>query len=490
MSENRVPAVSNGRWENVSSLVLGRPVRFPLRYSERVLALVGLDFLALNGALLWGFWLSWEGLHVGEAVLQAAFPFLLGNLLWFIPALAFDLFDPRKANRYLSTLPAFLKAMACTTGFFLLVRQPLPELPAPFSDGLVLFPLAGLSILALRGVYILVLTHPIFTQRLFIVGTGPRGRLIAETVRPAAQDLFPVVGMIDESEAGREEVDSVKPPFDILGDRQELRTLIEKHQVNALILAPEGHLDGEFMGILMDCLELGVEIIPMPLLYEWITGRVPLDQMGGNFYTSMPIDHPGTSLFNRVAKRLMDILLACAGLLFLLPLTPLIAAGIYLESPGPVFYTQERVGRRGRRFRAYKFRSMITDAEKAGAVWAQKNDCRVTRVGRLLRKTHVDEFPQFFNILKGEMSAVGPRPERPEFVEELAREIPFFRVRHAVKPGMAGWGLVNQGYGASQEDARRKLEYDLYYIKYQSLWFDLGILIKTVIDTLTCRGRA
>ena len=128
-------------------------------------------------------------------------------------------------------------------------------------------------------------------------------------------------------------------------------------------------------------------------------------------------------------------------------------------------------------------------AEKGRAVWAEEDDHRATRTGRILRRTHVDEFPQFLNILKGEMTAVGPRPERPEFVEELAAEIPFYRVRHAVKPGMAGWALVKQGYGASKEDALLKLQYDLYYIKHQSLWLDVVILLKTIMDTLTLRGR-
>jgi lipopolysaccharide/colanic/teichoic acid biosynthesis glycosyltransferase len=132
---------------------------------------------------------------------------------------------------------------------------------------------------------------------------------------------------------------------------------------------------------------------------------------------------------------------------------------------------------------------MIPDAEKGNAVWAQKDDPRVTRVGRLLRKTHIDEFPQFINILKGEMSAVGPRAERPEFEKELADQIPFYRLRHEVKPGMAGWDLVHQGYGASVEDARVKLEYDLYYIKHQSLPLDMLILLKTILDTITFRGR-
>jgi lipopolysaccharide/colanic/teichoic acid biosynthesis glycosyltransferase len=186
----------------------------------------------------------------------------------------------------------------------------------------------------------------------------------------------------------------------------------------------------------------------------------------------------------------MDIVLAAIGMMILAPLLPFIALAIYLESPGPIFYKQERVGRGGKVFWAYKFRSMVPDAEKGEAVWAKRNDPRVTRVGRLLRKTHVDEFPQFINILKGEMSAVGPRPERPEFVDELAREIPFYRIRHTVKPGMAGWGLVKQGYGASKEDAFLKLQYDLYYIKHQSIQLDIIILLKTILDTLTFRGRA
>jgi lipopolysaccharide/colanic/teichoic acid biosynthesis glycosyltransferase len=181
--------------------------------------------------------------------------------------------------------------------------------------------------------------------------------------------------------------------------------------------------------------------------------------------------------------------LSSLGLALLGLALPVIAAAIYLDSPGPIFYLQERVGQGGRPFQMYKFRSMVPDAERDRAMWASVDDPRVTRTGRLLRATHLDEFPQFVNILKGEMSAVGPRPERPEFVEDLAKEIPFYRVRHAVKPGMAGWGLVRQGYGSSAEDAMLKLEYDLYYIKHQSLWLDMVILLKTIVHTITFRGR-
>jgi lipopolysaccharide/colanic/teichoic acid biosynthesis glycosyltransferase len=169
---------------------------------------------------------------------------------------------------------------------------------------------------------------------------------------------------------------------------------------------------------------------------------------------------------------------------------PLIALAIKLDSPGPLFYTQERVGQGGRIFRVRKLRTMVVNAEQNGqAVWATKNDPRVTRVGKILRKMHVDEFPQFWNILRGEMSAVGPRPERPEFVAQLEHRIPFYRLRHAVKPGMAGWALVNAGYVDSLEIAQLRVEYDLYYIKHQSLWLDLWILFRTVVQVVAFGGR-
>jgi lipopolysaccharide/colanic/teichoic acid biosynthesis glycosyltransferase len=215
-----------------------------------------------------------------------------------------------------------------------------------------------------------------------------------------------------------------------------------------------------------------------------------VEHVGGNWYVAMPLQPPSAGALWPAVKRLFDLLTAGLGALCLTLAFPFIALAIYLDSPGPIFYTQTRVGKGGKRFKVYKFRSMVPDAEKGGrAVWAKRHDDRVTRVGRIMRKMHVDEFPQFFNILKGEMSAVGPRPERPAFVEELAEEIPFYRVRHAVKPGMAGWGLVKQGYGASKEDAVIKLQYDLYYIKHQSLWLDIIILLKTVLDTVTFGGR-
>lgn len=186
----------------------------------------------------------------------------------------------------------------------------------------------------------------------------------------------------------------------------------------------------------------------------------------------------------RIPKRVTDIMLSAALIVGLSPLLVVVAILIKLDSPGPVFYRQERVGLYGRRFKVIKFRSMVTDAERAGAIWAQKNDTRVTRMGKFIRKTRIDEIPQALNVLAGEMSFVGPRPERPEFVALLEEKVPFYQDRHSVKPGITGWAQVEFEYGASVEDARTKHTYDLYYIKNFSLILDFIILLKTVRVTL------
>jgi len=298
---------------------------------------------------------------------------------------------------------------------------------------------------------------------------------------------YELIGFIDDDPSKQGEIMQGIP---VLGTRHLLGSYVESSGASEIILAITHEIHDELFKALVGCLERGVQIIPMPLLYEELTGRVPVHHIGDNWYVAMPLNHQGTGVLYPELKRVMDILLASLGLFLLGLALPFIALAIYLDSPGPIFYIQERVGKMGKIFQAYKFRSMVPDAENDGnAVWAEERDPRVTRVGRLLRATHVDEFPQFLNVLKGEMSVVGPRPERPEFVAELETEIPFYRIRYCIKPGMAGWALVRQGYGASKEDATIKLEYDLYYIRHQSLWLDLTILLKTIMDTLTFRGR-
>jgi len=485
MAEVKTQTLAEGPTFNVQRLL-----RLPLHISERRLLLMGLDLLAVNSALLLALALRPEHNLNWELIVQRPLWFLLLSVLWLPFAYAFDAYDLRVAGRLSTAAPAVLKAGAITVGVYLLIPYLPPALP-PSRLALFAFLLFTFILLvAGRGLYVLALAQPFFHRRALVIGAGWAGRTVAQALAENGDETCEVVGFVDDDPEKQGSTFHVSHfTFNVLGDRRVLPDLIAHHHVTILILAITHEIKGELLQTLMDCLELGVEIIPMPVLYEQLTGRVPIEHVGDNWYVAMPIHHPGTSALNRLIKRVSDIVLASLGFLCLAPVFPFLVLAIYLDSPGPIFYTQERVGRGGRRFRVFKFRSMVPDAEKGKAVWAQENDRRVTRIGHLLRRTHVDEFPQFLNILKGEMSAVGPRPERPEFVEELAREIPFYRVRHAVKPGMAGWGLVKQGYGASKEDALLKLQYDLYYIKHQSLWLDIVILLKTIVDTLTFRGR-
>ena len=459
----------------------------PLAISERKLLLVLLDSLALAGALWLGLWVGF-----GHMPRWSDFPSFLVWLvillaLWHALGRAWDAYDLKTAGHLgLSSRRVF------AVGIFALVAYLL----IPFLHPATLWewPSAGIFIssalgflLAGRTLYVVGVWQPVFERRCLIVGAGRSGTEMARILRDHDRSGYRVIGFVDDDTRKRNQVIEGSP---VLGDRRDLLALVQQHHISTIILAITHRLETGLFQVLMDSLELGVQIIPMIELYEQLTGRVPIEHIGDNWYVAMPLDHPATRPLFGLAKRLLDIILASIGLLGLGLALPFIALAIYFDSPGPIFYTQERVGKGGKTFRIYKFRTMIPDAERAGqAVWAQDHDPRVTRVGRLLRATHVDEFPQFLNILKGEMSAVGPRPERPEFAAELEREIPFYRTRHAVRPGMAGWGLVKQGYGSSKEDALIKLQYDLYYIKHQSLYFDLAILLQTFIDVFTLGGR-
>lgn len=493
-------------------------LQLPLPFSERRLLLACLDLLAVNGALALIMRARDGGGAAWRFLVVHPIPFLTITAVWLVLAHVFDAYNLRISSRFSTAAPAVTRPGIATAILCFAIKPSLyPEFGSPiltiglFCLLIVAFLLVG------RGLYLLALFQPVFQRRVLIVGAGWAGRTIAETLKDHGDGTYWLVGYVDDDPVkqgatvpcGEWQPEDQAPvhrpiqgdapqglgrgdagaPLQVLGRGDELKDLIPRHRVTTLILAITHEVGGDLLQVLMDCLELGVEIVAMPVLYEQLTGRVPVEHVGDNWYVAMPVHHPGTGTMWPIVKRFSDIVLSTIGLLFLAPLTPLIALAIYMDGQGPIFYTQERVGKGGHRFQAYKFRSMVPDAERGEAVWAGHNDQRVTRVGRILRRTHVDELPQFLNILKGEMSAVGPRPERPEFVEELAQEIPFFRARHAVRPGMAGWALVRQGYSSSREAALLKLQYDLYYVKHQSLWLDLVILLKTFVDSVTLKGR-
>ena len=273
----------------------------------------------------------------------------------------------------------------------------------------------------------------------------------------------------------------------ILGQWSELQQIMKEHKVDRIVVALDDRRGKLPVSDLLSCKFNGVCITDSQDIQEELTGKIVTQGL----YPGWLIFSDG---FNRcrpllLAKRLIDVALSGFLAILSLPIALLTAAAIKMDSKGPLFYTQTRVGQGETCFTMLKFRSMCDDAEcDCGATWASEDDCRITKVGKVIRKLRIDELPQLYNILKGDMSFVGPRPERPEFVEKLKRQIPYYSQRFATKPGLTGWAQVNYPYGASVEDAEEKLQYDLYYIKHLSLLLDLAIILRTAKVVLLGRG--
>ena len=252
----------------------------------------------------------------------------------------------------------------------------------------------------------------------------------------------------------------------------------EAHAIDELVICQAEWLTREHLGEILKCMNLGIMVRDYASFIEHNFYKIPVDQIDPAWF--FQLNTSGDYFIFQGFKRQMDILLSLTGLILTAPLLLLMAILIKIESRGPVFYSQVRVGQYDHPFHIWKLRSMRTDAEVNGPRWAGKNDQRVTRIGRIIRKTRLDELPQFWNILVGNMSFVGPRPERPKFVAELAAVIPYYDQRHLVKPGLTGWAQINYPYGASQEDALQKLKYDLYYVRNASTLLDIHIILRTV----------
>ena len=277
----------------------------------------------------------------------------------------------------------------------------------------------------------------------------------------------------------------------VLGGSDALCDLVADRQADEIAVAVT-HLESveksALLRGLVKCKMQGVKIHTMSALYEMVTGKIPVTHISDIWFVNTAMSGTRKGVYNPKLKRLLDIGFSLAGLLCGLPFLLPVCIAIKLDSKGPVFYRQKRTGADDTVFHLLKFRSMIADAEQNGAVWAQKQDPRATRVGRVMRKLRIDEVPQIYNVLKGDISFIGPRPERPEFVEMLEKTIPYYGLRHSVKPGITGWAQVNYPYGASEEDALEKLKYDLYYIKNLSAFLDFHILLRTLRVVLFRKG--
>jgi len=278
--------------------------------------------------------------------------------------------------------------------------------------------------------------------------------------------------------------------YPVITDCSHLLQTVEKEKISDIIVAISGEMSGSTFQSILDAQERGVEVTPMPTMYEELLGRVPVHHLESDWVIRSFVVEARTNLFYETGKRLMDIGIALVGLIFLLALFPLITLVILIDSGRPILYSQVRVGRSARPYEIWKFRTMRQDAEADGkARVTMKKDKRITRTGILLRRTHLDELPQLWNVLMGDMSMVGPRAERPELITEYQRQIPFYRARLLVKPGITGLAQIKYSYFATIEETSMKLEYDLYYIKHRNLVMDIVILLRTFSQVLALKGR-
>jgi exopolysaccharide biosynthesis polyprenyl glycosylphosphotransferase len=477
----------------------GRSTTLPklrLTISERRVMLVLVDILMINLALLATLILRSELFLTWENILNQAHYYLVLTVVWVVWALFFDCYDlPRSAKASLSAWTAG-RASLLTALTYLLIPNITPHLPASRLSSFLFVGLVTVSVPVWRLFYAAVFVQPMFQQRLLIVGAGSVGAVLARTLastpeqgNPYTGSGFRLVGFVDDDPAKAESFVEGAP---VLGSSHGLPALVQQHEVDLIVIAVShpDQIQPDLFQTLLECRERGVSLEMMTSLYERLTGKVLVEHAGSDLGVVMPVSDSPMHHLLTTGKRLIDLITGVCGLLVLAFVAPLVALGNAVWSRGPLFYKQERVGKGGKPFMLYKFRSMIPDAENgSGAVWASENDGRITPVGRILRKTRLDELPQFVNVLKGEMSLVGPRPERPEFVNQLVREVPYYQARHAVRPGITGWAQVRYRYGSSAGDALTKLQYDLFYIKRQNVYLELSIVVKTVAVMLGFKGR-
>ncbi|NQW02498.1 MAG: exopolysaccharide biosynthesis polyprenyl glycosylphosphotransferase [Acidobacteria bacterium] len=444
----------------------------PLRPSERRFVFAISDAIAATLAVVLAMW-TWSitvGLPFSPTFVQARLWWFVAVPIWTVTLVptrhASAAFDLRAiADGLLHAGGALL--VAYLAAYFSLGAETLPRLMA-------LYVLWNAVWLTLGGRLILLwtLTRNPFAHRPLVVGDGEPLRAALESVRATNGAVLSVPFPKDGARAG----DTIDRAAQRLGATE-------------VIVATTGAVSSDVVGQLLKCQEAGIDVVAFPQWFEHTFRRVPVRHVDDHWMLTQLFAGAGPLDASPLAKLVLDV----GAALVLLPVGAILGAlasmAILIESGRPVFYSQTRLGRAGRRFRLTKFRTMRQDAEADGAQWSPEDDPRITRVGRVLRRTHIDELPNVWAVFRGDMSMVGPRPERPEFLEVLERDVPLYRARLTVAPGLTGWAQVNTEYGDSVDDTVRKLEYDLYYVRHRSLSFDLAILARTVGRMLGWKGR-
>ena len=467
--------------------------RWRLRTRERLTLLIIGDFIAaLSGlGIALVFWASTaEWLGFSRQFFEQRVPAWFYSLPFTWLILLAESHEVHRAGDWRQTVRSVFTAALIGAFFYLAVyfyytsspKSLLPRLGvAWFLAATVVFTLVW------RFFYIRVLTASRFLRRAVVIGAGKA----AETILKAINDLnphpFQIVGILDDDP---QKVGRTVEGYPVLGGSENLLELLPRENVSDVIVAISGEMHGRTFQTLLDAHERGAEITRMPVAYEELLGRVPIRLLEADWILRSFVDESRVSGFYELTKRALDIFGGLIGILVFILIFPFLSLATLLDSGLPVLYSQTRSGRRGQPYRILKFRTMRQNAEADGQPrWASESDERATRVGRFLRKAHLDELPQFLNVLRGDMSLVGPRAERPELVQIFERHVPFYRARLLVKHGITGWEQINFGYAATIEETVTKLEYDLYYIKHRNLWLDIMVLLRTPTMMFGLRGR-
>ena len=465
------------------------PFRVTLPFSERRLLLFTIDALLVNAAVLAALW-AWQ--RLGGGTLHRAF--LLQHWLWFPFFTAawwglgwlFDLYEINLAGRRFEVTKQIGLAFSGFVVLYLFIFFLAPRESLPRLFFLLFMGFAALLLLLWRWAYATLFALPELQQHVLVVGAGGAGRTFVEMLREQESNIYQVVGFVDD-DPDKQDTEIAGVP--VLGDSRQLLQLVVHHRVDKIVLAITNEMPGALFQALIDCRAKGYRVVFMPDLYQQLTRRVPVEHVNEGWVLNAMNGFTAVSRLEELAYRGLDIFFGILGVIGLGLLLPFVALAVALDDGGDLFYTQIRSGRAGVPFYVIKLRTMRPDAEKDGKPqWAKKGDDRVTHVGKVLRKTRLDELPQVINVLRGDMHIVGPRPERPEFIAELEEKIPFYRTRLTVKPGLTGWAQVRYRYGNSVEDALMKLQYDLYYIRHRSPWMDLYIIFKTFGVMLRLQG--
>jgi exopolysaccharide biosynthesis polyprenyl glycosylphosphotransferase len=399
----------------------------------------------------------------------------------------FELYDLQKSSKLEIIISNIVLTSSVTVLFYLLTPFLTPTLPDNRLQIIYFYLAFVVSLTIWRWAYITFISSPRFYKKVLLVGEISNIEPIAKSLKESDPN-YKIVGFIN---CEYENTDRIKFKGLKEYNPNQFIQIIKEQKISEIVVASYNSetITPEIYNDLISLLEKGFTIREYTQVYEEINYRVPVQFVGKDFYKYFPFSRSNQNKLYLLHRRLSDIFFSVLGLLLGIVLIPFILIGNLFANRGPVFYTQKRIGKNGNPFAIIKFRTMITNAEKDGMKWAQKNDVRVTKFGKFLRITRIDEIPQFINVLKGEMSLIGPRPERPFFVQELSQIIPFYETRHIVKPGLTGWAQVNSRYGSTIDDSLVKLQYDLFYIKHRSFFLDINILIKTLSTIIFFRGR-